>query len=189
MRKGWLLMRFGAAFAICAAGLRGAGLRAQYSSQTAEQNASPVTVTGKGTCACGAHPPGPPKDRVVEPYAGEPADLSPYEKFASPYDLNYTHPKIYSGAGRDIPEPKDISEVRIGFFGPIEHNPEAGLRIAHVARRAIGGGRGQCARRLRRQALPADAAQRLRQLAGQGGLRRGPAHRSRRSGARPRMKR
>ncbi len=53
----------------------------------------------KSTCACGAHPPGPPKDRTVEPYAGEPADLSPFEKFATPYYLNYTHPNIYSGRG------------------------------------------------------------------------------------------
>jgi ABC-type branched-subunit amino acid transport system substrate-binding protein len=90
-------------------------------------------------CECGAHPPGPPKDRVVTPYAGEPADMSPYSKFAAPYDLNYTHPNIYSGAGRDVPEPKDISEVRIGFFGPIEHNPDSvfGLRMLHGAQLAV----------------------------------------------------
>ena len=90
-------------------------------------------------CECGAHPPGPPKDRVVTPYAGEPADMSPYSKFADAYDLNYIHPNIYSGAGRDLPEPKDISEVRIGFFGPIEHNPDAvfGLRMLHGAQFAV----------------------------------------------------
>ena len=90
-------------------------------------------------CECGAHPPGPPKDRVVAPYAGEPADLSPYAKFAAPYDLNYTHPNIYSGAGRDIPEPKNLTEVRIGFFGPIAPNPESvfGLRMLHGAQLAV----------------------------------------------------
>ena len=31
----------------------------------------------KHTCECGAHPPGPPRDREVAPYAGEPTDLSP----------------------------------------------------------------------------------------------------------------
>jgi hypothetical protein len=87
-----------------------------------------------GTCACGAHPPGPPKDRVVEPYAGEPVDLSPFEKFTKPYDLNYTHPNIYAGAGRDIPEPKNLTEVRIGFFGPIEHNPD---QVFGVRRRSM----------------------------------------------------
>lgn len=93
----------------------------------------------KQSCACGAHPPGPPKDRVVEPYAGEPADLSPYEKFTKPYDLNYIHPNIYSGAGRDIPEPKNLKEVRIGFFGPIEHSPELlfGQRMLHGAQLAV----------------------------------------------------
>jgi ABC-type branched-subunit amino acid transport system substrate-binding protein len=73
------------------------------------------------------------------PYAGEPADLSPYSKFAAPYDLNYIHPNIYSGAARDIPEPKDVTEVRIGFFGPIEHNPDEvfGLRMLHGAQLAV----------------------------------------------------
>jgi ABC-type branched-subunit amino acid transport system substrate-binding protein len=90
-------------------------------------------------CSCGAHPPGPPRDREVTPYAGEPADLSPYAKFAAPYFLNYTHPNIYSGAGRDLPEPKDMTEVRIGFFGPIEHNPDQvfGLRMLHGAQLAV----------------------------------------------------
>src|ERR1700749_1837057 len=85
-----------------------------------------VTAAAQGghVCECGAHPPGPPKDRVVTPYAGEPADLSPYSKFAAPYDLNYVRPNIYTGAGRDIRDPQDLSEVRIGFFGPIEHSPE-----------------------------------------------------------------
>jgi branched-chain amino acid transport system substrate-binding protein len=93
----------------------------------------------KKTCECGAHPPGPPKDRTVVPYAGEPNDLSPYSKFATPYDLNYVHPNIYVGAGRDVPDPKNLTEVRIGFFGPIEHNPEQvfGLRMLHGAQLAI----------------------------------------------------
>ena len=56
--------------------------------------AASVAAQSTKTCECGAHPPGPPKDRVVTPYAGEPADLSPYAKFAAPYDLNYTHPNI-----------------------------------------------------------------------------------------------
>jgi branched-chain amino acid transport system substrate-binding protein len=134
MRKGWLL----AAALMGAVGSGTYGI-AQYSSQDANQAASPVAVTGKGTCECGAHPPGPPRDRAVTPYAGEPADLSPYSKFAAPYDLNYIHPNIYSGAARDIPEPKDITEVRIGFFGPVEPNPESifGLRMLHGAQLAV----------------------------------------------------
>lgn len=90
-------------------------------------------------CECGKNPPGPPKDRMVAPYAGEPADMSPYEKFAKPYDLNYIRPNIYAGSGRDIPDPKDLSEVRIGFLGPIEHSPEKtfGLRMLHGAQLAV----------------------------------------------------
>ncbi|MGA2888140.1 MAG: ABC transporter substrate-binding protein [Terracidiphilus sp.] len=101
--------------------------------------ASATPAQSPGTCECGAHPPGPPRDRAVAPYAGEPADLSPYEKFAEPYDRNYIHPNIYSGAGRDIPEPKNLTEVRIGFIGPIEHNPESvfGLRMLHGAQLAV----------------------------------------------------
>src|SRR5271157_1419509 len=142
MRKGWLL------FAACAMAAGGAAnLGAQYSGQdtkkdtvqAAGQNASPVTVTGKGSCECGAHPPGPPRDRAVAPYANEPDDLRPYAKFATPYDLNYIHPNIYMGAGRDLPEPKDLTEVRIGFFGPIEHNPDQvyGLRMLDGAQLAV----------------------------------------------------
>lgn len=94
---------------------------------------------GAHVCECGAHPPGPPRDREVKPYAGEPQDMSPYAKFAAPYDLNYTHPNIYSGAGRDLPDPKDVTEVRIGFFGPIEHTPDAvfGQRMLHGAQLAV----------------------------------------------------
>jgi branched-chain amino acid transport system substrate-binding protein len=122
MGKGWWL---------AAACMLAVGAAANVSGQEAKK--------GNGACECGAHPPGPPKDRVVVPYAGEPSDLSPYEKFAKPYDLNYTHPNIYVGSGRDIPEPKNLTEVRIGFFGPIEHSPEQifGLRMLHGAQLAV----------------------------------------------------
>jgi branched-chain amino acid transport system substrate-binding protein len=121
MRKAWLMV---------AACVLAAGTTASLAGQEAARNS---------TCECGAHPPGPPKDRVVSPYAGEPGDLSPYSKFAAPYDLNYIHPNIYTGAGRDIPEPKVLAEVRIGFFGPIEHSPEQvfGLRMLHGAQLAV----------------------------------------------------
>ena len=136
MRKGWLLVAACAFAAICTAQL---AAQDSYSSRATIQSESPAVVTGTGSCECGAHPPLPPKDRDVEPYAGEPADLSPYAKFAAPYDLNYVHPNIYSGAAREIPEPKDLSEIRIGFFGPVAPNPESifGLRMLHGAQLAI----------------------------------------------------
>src|ERR1700722_6476984 len=122
MREAWLML---------AACVLAAGTTAILTGQEATKSSS--------TCECGAHPPGPPKDQVVTPYAGEPSDLSPYSKFAAPYDLNYVHPNIYSGAGRDLPEPKDPTEGRIGFFGPIEHNPDSvlGLRMLHGAQLAV----------------------------------------------------
>jgi branched-chain amino acid transport system substrate-binding protein len=97
------------------------------------------SIQAAHVCECGAHPPGPPQDRAMAPYAGEPADMSPYSKFAAPYDLNYVHPNVYAGAGRDLPEPKNLTEVRIGFFGPIEHTPEEqfGQRMLHGAQLAV----------------------------------------------------
>jgi ABC-type branched-subunit amino acid transport system substrate-binding protein len=122
--KAWLLAAVGmaaAAGSLCVAGQDASSGQAAH------------------VCECGAHPPPPPRDRAVAPYAGEPGDMSPYSKFAAPYDLNYTHPNIYAGAGRDIPEPKNISEVRIGFFGPIEHTPDEkfGQRMLHGAQLAV----------------------------------------------------
>ena len=107
----------------------GAGLSAQEN----------VGTSTKKVCSCGAHPPGRPPDRVVVPYAGEPADLRPFAKFTTPYELNYVHPNVYSGAGRDLPEPRGLSEIRIGFLGPIENNPEHvfGMRMLHGAELAI----------------------------------------------------
>jgi branched-chain amino acid transport system substrate-binding protein len=95
-------------------------------------------VPGPG-CACGQHPPGPPPDRTVEPYAGTPPDLEPYGRFTSPYYENYTHPNIYVGAARDIIAPTRISEVRIGFLGPIAKQADQpfGMRMLHGAQMAI----------------------------------------------------
>jgi branched-chain amino acid transport system substrate-binding protein len=108
--------------------------------QSAAQTAGPGSATPGPGCSCGAHPPGPQKDRTVTPYAGEPRDLQPYAKFTpDPYDVNYTHPNLYSGAARDIPDPKDISEVRIGFIGPIAQQADQvfGLRMLHGAQLAV----------------------------------------------------
>jgi ABC-type branched-subunit amino acid transport system substrate-binding protein len=128
MRKGWLLVLFG---------ILTAGVAAHCLGQDMAKNID--TSTGKKTCECGAHPPGPPRDREVAPYAGEPADMRPYAKFREPYDTNYTRPNIYMGAARNIPDPKDLTEVRIGFFGPIENNSESvlGLRMLNGAQLAV----------------------------------------------------
>jgi ABC-type branched-subunit amino acid transport system substrate-binding protein len=102
-------------------------------------SAVPGAATPGPACECGKHPPGPPPDRTVAPYAGEPADLLPYAKFSQPYDVNYTQPNRYFGAARDIPDPTDITEVRIGFIGPIAKQADQvfGLRMLHGAQLAI----------------------------------------------------
>ena len=126
-------MRIGSSLVAAAAGVACVMAIAQSPPSTAPQG------TAVRVCECGKHPPGPPRDRVVQPYAGEPADLSPYEKFAKPYDLNYIRPNIYVGSGRDIPDPKGLTEVRIGFFGPIEHSPEREFGQRRLRRRPADG--------------------------------------------------
>src|SRR6266568_3958388 len=90
---------------------------------------SPLLVLAAGAqvnekCSCGSNPPPPPAMRTVTPYAGEPADLRPFSKFTTPYYQNYEQPNVYSGAARDVPVPdlKNLSEIRIGFIGPIGNN-------------------------------------------------------------------
>ena len=107
--------------------------------ELAAQSTGPGAAAPGPGCACGKHPPGQTPNRIVAPYAGEPVDLQPYAKFSQPYDVNYTTPNQYFGAGRDIPEPTDIQEVRIGFIGPIAKQADQlfGLRMLHGAQLAI----------------------------------------------------
>ena len=127
MRMGWML----------AAACMWAGCA--VTNGPAQSPAAGGGVKAAHVCACGVHPPAPPRDRDVEPYANQPKDLSPYSRFATPYDLNYTHPTIYTGAGRDLPAPKGLTEVRIGFIGPIARGPDQvfGLSMLHGAQLAV----------------------------------------------------
>src|SRR5581483_9965356 len=64
-----------------------------------------------------------------------------YSKFSTPYFENYTDLIEYNGAARDIPDPdfKDISEIRIGFIGPLYNHPDQamGTRMLNGATMAI----------------------------------------------------
>ena len=82
--------------------------------------------TFKG-CACGKNPPGRPAERSMKPYAQEPEDMQPFSRFTEPYFQNYVDLVEYNGAARDLPLAKDVTEVRIGFIGPLENHPEAAL--------------------------------------------------------------
>jgi len=94
-----------------------------------------------GTCACGVDPPGPPPNRTLAPYGGVPEDLRPFSKFTKPYYENYTKEVEYNGAARDVRtvKPSEVSEVAIGFLGPIrEHKDETlGVAMLHGAQMAV----------------------------------------------------
>jgi branched-chain amino acid transport system substrate-binding protein len=96
---------------------------------------------GQSACSCGSHPPGRPAKRTMVPYAQEPPDLRPWENFGTPYYENYTDLVEYNGAARDIPDPdlKELSEIRIGFIGPLHDHPDQALgeRMLHGAQLAI----------------------------------------------------
>ena len=81
------------------------------------------------TCSCGSNPPGRPANRVMKPYAEAPEDLRPFSKFTTPYWENYTELVEYNGAARDVhdPDPATITEVRIGFLGPVYDHPQKAL--------------------------------------------------------------
>src|SRR5579863_10461448 len=92
-------------------------------------------------CACGKNPPGPPASRSLKPYTGAPEDLRPFSKFTTPYHEYYQDLVEYNGAARDIPDPdlKDLSEIRIGFLGPLDYHPDQvfGNRMLSGAQMAI----------------------------------------------------
>jgi len=98
------------------------------------------TQTFKG-CECGKNPPGRPAERSMKPYAQEPEDMQPFSKFTKPYYQHYVDLVEYNGAARDIPVMKanDVDEVRIGFIGPLEDQPDAGLgkRMLNGAQMAV----------------------------------------------------
>ena len=133
MGNRWLV----AAACLCAAGVAAAALcqkPKEHSAAPADQHAA------KSWCSCGAHPPGPEPVWTAKPYANEPEDMSPYARFVKPYYLYYLQPTIWNGPGRNLPAPKDLTEVRIGFVGPISpHDPDYvfGMRMLHGAQLAV----------------------------------------------------
>jgi len=99
-------------------------------------SAWPQTFKG---CECGKNPPGRPAERSMKPYAQEPEDMQAFSKFSEPYFQNYVDLVEYNGAARDIPVAKNVSEVRIGFIGPLENHPDSALgkRMLNGASMAI----------------------------------------------------
>ncbi len=92
-------------------------------------------------CSCGANPPGPPRQRTMAPYAQEPEDMRPWAKFGTPYYEHYTNLVEYNGDAREVRDGdiKDLTEVRIGFIGPLYDHPDQvfGHRMLNGAQFAI----------------------------------------------------
>jgi branched-chain amino acid transport system substrate-binding protein len=130
---------FWVARAMAQTGLMAAALAAILAPSVLAQNIT--SAQAQNPCTCGSHPPKPRPQRTVQPYANEPKDLQPYSKFTEPYDLHYIQTNVYSGAARDIPDPdlKDLTEIRIGFLGPIDKNPDQvfGQRMLNGAQLAV----------------------------------------------------
>lgn len=53
-------------------------------------------------------------------YGNTPTEYSPYDNFQKAYKYHFLEPIQFHGAGRDKLPPKDLTEVRIGFLGPLE---------------------------------------------------------------------
>jgi len=53
-------------------------------------------------------------------YGNIPDNLVAYDKFQKAYKYHFLKPTYFYGAGREIPEPANLDEVRIGFLGPLE---------------------------------------------------------------------
>ncbi len=53
-------------------------------------------------------------------YANIPDELVAYDKYMKAYKYHFLEPIMFYGAGREKLPPKDLTEVRIGFLGPLE---------------------------------------------------------------------
>lgn len=78
-----------------------------------------------------------PVAQAVRRHAGGSAPV--LKKFTTPYYEHYTDLIEYNGAARDVPDPKNVTEVRIGFLGPLQNHPDQilGQRMLNGATLAI----------------------------------------------------
>lgn len=82
-------------------------------------------------------------------YGNTPEELRPYRGFGKPYKQFFVEPLVYTGPGRDNPEPS-VSSVKIGLLAPLERSHEAyigrpmlkGTELAIARANAEGGYRG-----------------------------------------------
>lgn len=60
-------------------------------------------------------------------YGNTSEEMFPYHKFQKAYKYHFIEPVQFYGAGREKQPPKDLTEVRIGFLGPLEGSPIVSL--------------------------------------------------------------
>jgi len=72
-------------------------------------------------------------------YGNIPDELVAYDKFQKAYKYHFLTPTWFYGAGREIPEPTGLKEVRLGFLGPLEGSiiMPLGVQMMHGAMLAV----------------------------------------------------
>ena len=58
--------------------------------------------------------------RYKDTYGNVPKTYVAYDKYQKAYKYHFLEPIGFYGAGRELPPPSNIEEVRIGFLGPLE---------------------------------------------------------------------
>ncbi len=53
-------------------------------------------------------------------YGKAPDEIFPFDKFTKAHEYFFLKPIEFYGAGREVPPPKNLKDVRIGFLGPLE---------------------------------------------------------------------
>lgn len=60
-------------------------------------------------------------------YGNIPDELVAFDKYQKAYKYHFLTPLQFYGAGREIPPPTNLKEIRIGFLGPLEGSPIVSL--------------------------------------------------------------
>ncbi len=55
-------------------------------------------------------------------YGNTPKEMIPYGRYQDAYIKHFIEPILFTGAGREKPEPTDLKEVRIGLLAPLSGN-------------------------------------------------------------------
>ncbi len=72
-------------------------------------------------------------------YGNIPDELVAYDKYQKAYKYHFLEPTWFYGAGREIPPPTDLKEIRLGFLGPLEGSiiQPLGVQMMQGAQMAI----------------------------------------------------